>query len=299
MSMASVSEKSSNDSVAGGTVAGYFARGEDARRAIDELMDQGFDVREIGAAFHSRVRRGSMLDAEEAPSRRAAGSDSVAGVASGSGGVTPSGLSTGGGTGIEGAHKPGPITGGEIPSDLPTEIPSELPTDAEVRADRKRQEAFYAGRPASASTNEDGRSWRERLETVFERRSGTGQTAADQKFGTGEGHLGDIADYAYSSSAFEQSFTGLGIPPDHAMRVAQELRRGGAVVTVKAAARSREAESILLRNHGIIRYETPAPRREPRGASDDEEARMEIFGEMHRVYPNYVPRDRQIGRKAS
>jgi hypothetical protein len=297
--MASVSGKSGKNLVAGSSVAGYFANGEDARRAIDALLDEGFDIREIGAAFHSRVRRDSMLALEEEPTRRMSKSDdSMAGVASGSSGVTPSGLSTGGGTAIAGSHKPGPITGAEIPSGLPTNIPSELPTDAEVRVTKSKKGPVMAAQTSSVS-KEDERSWRERLETVFGRQSTMGSMAASRKFGTGEGHLEGIADYAYSSSAFEQSFTRMGIPPEHARRVAQELQRGGAVVTVKAGGRAAEAESVLLRNHGIIRYETPAARREPSRDMGHTGGRMEIFGEVHRVYPNYVPQGKQIARNAS
>lgn len=297
--MASASEMGSKTPVAGGTVAGYFVRSEDARSAIDALMDRGFDVREIGAAFHSRVRRDPMLAVEEEPSRRMSSSDdSIAGVASGSRAVTPSGLSTGAGTGIPGLHRPGPITGAELPSDLPREIPSALPTDSEARAMRgqKESESLMPASPQDAC-DEDERSWRERLESVFGRERSTGRMAASRKFGTGEGHLGDIADYAYSNRAFEQSFASMGIPPEHARRLAHELQQGGAVVTVKAGARTAEAESALLQHHGVIRYEAPLARRELR--EDTGAARMEIFGEVHRVYPNYVPPQRQIARKAS
>ena len=297
--MASASETGGRAPVAGGTVAGYFARGEDARLAIDELIEKGFDVREIGAAFHSRAQEDPILAVEEEPSRRMSDSDnSIAGVASGSRAVTPSGLSTGGGATMEGAHRPGPITGAEVPPELPREIPSTLPTDAEARATLPRKGLRKAASPEGAP-DENARSWRDRLETVFGRESGTGRMAESRKFGTGEGHLGDIADYPYSNTAFEQSFAGMGIPPEHARRVAHELQHGGAVVTVKVGARAAEAESVLLRNHGIIRYETPAARREPIAAQSETAARMEIFGEVHRVYPNYVPPDRQIARKAS
>ena len=70
-------------------------------------------------------------------------------------------------------------------------------------------------------------------------------------------------EYAYSGSAFENSFSGMGIPPDHARRLSRELRRGGAVVTVNAGPRTREVEEIMERNHGVIRYESAPAGDEP------------------------------------
>jgi len=297
--VADVSEGSGVNFTDGGTVAGYFARGEDARCAVDALIGKGFDAREIGAAFHSRLRESAARAEEDEPMRRTSASDhSFAGVASGTEGVTPSGLSTGGGTGISGAHRPGPISGSEIPQDLPTEIPHELPTDAEVRAMKSGRSMPNAALPVS-TPNQDERIWRARLETVFGRESGTGRPVESRKPETGGGHLGDIADYAYSSSAFEQSFAGMGIPLEQAQRMAQELQRGGAVVTVKAGARAAEAESEMLRNHGVIRYGAPTERRESGSGRDNADLRVEVFGEVRRVYPNYAPPERQIARKAS
>lgn len=258
MRMASINEKGERISVAGDAVAGYFASGEDARRAIDALVERGFDVRQIGAAFHSRFQREPILPVEEEMERRISGQDdSVAGVASGSRAVTPSGLSTGGGMEIPGARRPGPITGAEIPPDLPREIPSELPTEVGVRA------------------------------------------MGNRKVEAGEGHLGESSAPSYSSAAFEKSFTAMGIPPEHARRLAQALRRGGAVVTVSAGARAAEAETVLLQNHGIIRYQTPSGRMEPVSPTSPADVHLEIFGALRRLYSNYLPPERQIERKAS
>ena len=120
-----------------------------------------------------------------------------------------------------------------------------------------------------------------------------------RKVETREGHLAANAGYPYSSAAFEKSFTAMGIAPEHARRMAQELRRGGAVVTVSAGTRAAEAETVLLQNHGIIRYETPSGRLEPVAPTSAADVHLEIFGELHRLYSNYAPRERQIARKAS
>jgi hypothetical protein len=62
--------------------------------------------------------------------------------------------------------------------------------------------------------------------------------------------------YAYSGSAFESSFSGMGIPQEHSRRLSRDLRRGGAVVTVRAGSRNSTAEAVLQRNNGVVRYES-------------------------------------------
>jgi len=233
------------------TVAGYFASADDATNAIHELVDDGFPINEIGAAFHdaSLQQRGS-----KAPSRGpASGSiegefplqskkdrvENLTGVTSGTDAVRPWGLFTGGGKQFMGAERPGPITGSEIPPDIPRELPSDLAPE-------------QGGRAAGS--------------------------------------------YTYSGSAFENSFAGMGIPPDHARRLSRELRRGGAVVTVKAGQRTPAAEQIMERNHGTIRYDSgPVAVEEARDTGEQ----VDVFGEMHRVYPGYIPAEDARRRKAS
>lgn len=225
--------------MAGGTVAGYFANGEDARRAIHELADEGFDPRQVGAAFHSSAMgSGSKPFYERAvndlPIHTAGGPDkSDGGPQSDTHAVSPWGLTTwGAGTPFIGSPtEPPPIPGAETPSTLPREIPSELPSQFD--------------RPASPH------------------------------------------DYVYSGAAFERSFSGMGIPPEHARRLARELQRGGAVVTVDAGPKQSAAEQILARNHGIIRYES-APAAGGQEPARGEEERVHVFGEVYRVYPDHV-----------
>lgn len=310
----------------GGTVAGYFTNGDDAHRAINELVEQGFSAREIGAAFHngglsrqSSLNRGVEdieIASDESRLRMQSRSDTnPAGAASDTQAVSPWGLSTGGGTPISGATQPGPIPGSEIPPELPRDIPSELGSDAGSRS-------FSSGRVPVAETTsstagstpreigrESGKeTWWDKLKHVFgggehtdtsaRREPVSGKSA--QNYGTGEGRL-DLTsgrDYIYSGSAFESSFTGMGIAQDHARRLAHDLRRGGAVVTVRAGSRNTEAENIIRHNNGTVRYESQlAPESAREG--DDRESRVEVFGEVYRVYPGYIPQEDVRSRKAS
>lgn len=110
---------------------------------------------------------------------------------------------------------------------------------------------------------------------------------------------GSTHDYAYSGSAFESSFSGMGIPQGQARCLSRELRRGGAIVTVKAGSRREAAEEILMRNHGVIRYESePTSIEEARDTGGANE-RVQVFGEIHRVYPGYIPSEDVRERKAS
>ncbi len=318
--------RDTGNTTASGTVAGYFASGDDAHRAINELLEEGFSSREIGAAFHgdSALRSSSAQASAQAvsdiPTRSASAADATpAGAASGTNAVSPWGLSTGGGTVIAGASAPGPIPGGEIPSGLPSNIPSELASDTGNRTSRtyspeSAQQTAGGNVPATGGfheTHDETRkheSWWSKLKHVF----GSEHTNAAAKrepvsdksslnFGTGEGHLGTYADhdYAYSGAAFESSFSGMGIPQEHAQRLSRELGRGGAVVTVRAGSRNVAAEAVMERNHGTIRYESQSAAGESAWNSGNQEERVEIFGEVYRVYPAYIPADDVRDRKAS
>lgn len=225
-------------------VAGYFTKPEDAHRAINGLLEEGFDASSIGAAFHSGSPGPASTGAEvvndvpvrtdeERGTRRA-------GATSGTEAVFPWGFYTGGGSPFLGASRPGPITGSDIPPSIPRELPSNF-----------------------------------------------------------------ASEHAYSGSAFESSFRGMGIPPDHARRLARELGQGGAVVTVKAGSKGSAAEAVMQRNHGVVRYESSPVAREA-WTEGSPEARVQLFGEVHRAYPGqvqgYVPgsaREQEQKRKAS
>lgn len=305
---------------AGGTVAGYFANGDDAHRTINELVEAGFSAREIGAAFHdgglvqpSSIDSVAGIDRAANESRLRTESQrpnpNPAGAASDTEAVSPWGLSTGGGTPFSGAGAPGPIPGSDIPSDLPRDVPSELGSEASgstSSAGRPRPSPRESISTARIERNEEGR-WG-KLKHVFgasEHETSSQREPASEKsnqnFGTGEGQLNLTTnrDYAYSGSAFESSFSGMGIPPGHAKGLVRDLRRGGAVVTVRAGAKNATAEEIMERNHGVIRYESQAAPTESAWESDRQPTRVEVFGEVHRVYPGYVPEEEIRSRKAS
>lgn len=309
----------------GGTVAGYFASGDDAHRAINELVEAGFGAREIGAAFHdggliqpSSVSNLDNIDqaADESRLLDETRTDSTAaGAASGTEAVTPMGLSTGGGTTISGAGAPGPIPGSEIPPELPRDVPSELGSDMSGSTFSPRQapaaETSRSSTRESISTSRVQRQeegWWDKLKHVFgggEHETSSRREPASEKssqnYGTGEGQLNLTSgrDYAYSGSAFESSFSGMGIPQDHARSLARDLRRGGAVVTVRAGSKNASAEAIMERNHGVIRYESQVAPTESAWDSDNQQTRVEVFGEVYRVYPGYVPEEDVRPRKAS
>ena len=296
----------------GGTVAAYFTNGEDAHRAITDLLEQGYGSREIGAAFHSgesslqaSPSSTSGLGKNDSPTRSASRSGTtVAGAESDTNAVTPSGLSTGGGTVISGAASPGPIPGSDLPSNLPKQVPNELVSDA-----GRGGAATSKSVPATGGFHETRQheSWWTKLKHIFGGESTDATTRREPvsesslNYGTGEGHLGtyENRDYSYSGSAFESSFSGMGIPRQHAQRISRELGRGGAVVTVSAGSRSADAEKIMERNHGAIRYEMESNAQESAWDAGNQNERVEIFGEIHRVYRGYVPEEEVRERKAS
>jgi hypothetical protein len=311
------------------TVVGYFADGEDAHRAINDLLTEGFRPSEIGAAFHTtgtQAAKTSAMPVEEiqppvGPIAVNAGS-STAGAASDSSAVTPAGLSTGSGTATSGATRPGPIPGAEIPSGLPSTLPhtikSTLPSSLHPNPDAPmappRANASY---PATGGLHEvrkaDTPGWWEKLTQKFSSGDAAGvdrQSVSDKtstNFGTGEGHLGAYPDYdyAYSSQAFESAFFGMGIPSTHARQLSGMIRRGGAIVTVDAAALNAEAEKIFERNNGTVRYEASDPSSPSSLASEDAweeangEARVRLLGRVQQAYPGYVSSSGTPTRKAS
>ena len=298
-----------------GTVVAWFESGEDAQRAIDELLNEGFPVNEIGAAFHSgasasALRSGSparLFIDETSSTIGDVDSGTISGASSDTSGVTPSGLSTGSGTGASGASRLGPIPGSEVPSDLPTNIPSTLRSSTSApmsdyfldqsRVDQPRMvgsTTVPVARGLDEENQDEGPSWWDKLKHIFSGEETDVRTrrkaVADNSFGTGEGYLQTYpeSDYPYSGSAFETSFTGMGIPQAYAQRLAQEIGRGGAIVTVNAGGLNARAERILEQNHGRIRYEAETVANDETWETGPENARVQIFGHVQRVYPGNV-----------
>lgn len=293
------------------TVVGYFSDGADAYRAINELIDEGFSASEIGAAFRSRragaggeadVAVGEMKGVRELTETNPALSGSVGGPASGDQAVTPAGLSPGSGNAFAGAPStPGPIPGAEIPQTLPHDLPETLPHDLPSTL-RSGKGPATAATGVLAGKGDLDDSWVQHLKNIY----GTGTTknstsretakdrntarVSDQKFGTGEGTLGLDSGYAYSESAFEGSFTGMGLGAERARGLSGELGRGGAVVSVRAGERASLAESILERNSGRVSLEVPVG-----SGALDRESPVEVYGSMR----NYYQPDDDLRRKAS
>jgi hypothetical protein len=170
--------------------------------------------------------------------------------------------------------------------------------------------------PATGSFHEapktSGPNWWEKLKHVFGGDSTTDRPRRDAvsdntstNFGTGEGHLGAYPDYdyAYSGAAFESAFFGMGIPQDHARQLSMRIRRGGAIVTVDAGAMNVDAEQIMERNHGTVQYEAAATpstlASEDAWEEANREGRVQLFGQVQRVYPGYVSSTGAPTRKAS
>jgi hypothetical protein len=277
-------------------VVGYFAEGADAYRAINQLIDEGFNSAQMGAAFrtpragaggqHATV--GEIRGVRELTERNPALSGSVGGPGSGDQAVTPAGLAPGSGNAFPGAPtSPGPIPGSEIPQTLKHDLPETLPHDLP---------STLRSAPTGRGRNDD--RWVDHLSSTYG--SATAETARNrnsaapshQNFGTGEGTLGLFAEYPYSASTFEDSFTGMGLGPDRARSFSSELAGGGAVVTVSAGERASLAEAILERNHGRVRFEYAAG---TTTSGLDRESPVQVYGSMR----SYYRADEELRRKAS
>lgn len=266
-------------------VVGYFSNSDDATRAIDELIDEGFRPSEIGAAFRTpmafgggRVRGGTPENPEV--------SGSVGGPASHDEAVTPAGLAPGSGNAFPAPARPAEAPGSEIPSTLRHELKHDLPSTLQGEGGTTAPTTV----PAAGVTMEAEESRRARLRRTFgedDRNIGEKRTA-NMKFGTGEGHL--FSDYEYSAPAFENSFAGMGLAAGEARSLSGELHRGGAVITVEPGNRASLAQGVIERNRGSVRFE------EMSGPAEVCEGnRVEMYGRMR----DYYRPDEGVQRKAS
>jgi hypothetical protein len=289
------------NNVANEVVVAYFSTSSDAHRAIDDLITQGFGPSRIGAAFRSgsatspayAVAKTEELDRK--PELSAVDSDtSGSGPTSGTSAVTPAGLSSDSGCVISGAGRPGPIPGSDIPHHRSTGPVETTSTETNPL-------------PATGGFHEthDENSWWQKLKNLFssdtavEGRSKGVASETSMNFGTGEGHLGtypDNYDYSYSGSAFEGAFSGMGVNPTNARSLVGDLQLGGAIVSVDTGGRIADAEGILERNNGRIRYESAA---EATQWSDIPGERVRVLGRLSRTYPGYLSGSDLPTRKAS
>jgi hypothetical protein len=276
-------------------VVGYFTEGANAYRAINELIDEGFNASSIGAAFRSprtasgtataAAAGGELKSVRELTDRNPAVSGTLGGPASRDQAVQPAGLAPGSGNAFPAAPStPGPIPGSEVPSTLKHDLPETLPHDlpSMMRSGSQTDEPWveHLHRNWGSSTAETARNR-------------NAVAAGNQKFGTGEGTLGLFPEHAWSEPAFETSFIGMGLSPEQARGLSGELGRGGAVITVTSGERSSLAEAILERNHGHVRFEQAAGTTTLRPS--DRESPVQIYGSMS----NYYRSDEDLRRKAS
>lgn len=270
-------------------VVGYFSSSEDASRAIHELIDEGFQPSEIGAAFRSsgsgafgggRVRGGMAENPEVSGSIGGAGSHDEA--------VTPAGLAPGSGNAFPGPPRPGEAPGSEIPSTLRHELPHDLPSTLQGETAATPITTVPGGRASSTVDADETR--RERMHRVFgeNRHDPNAKRDSSMNYGTGEGHL--FPDYEYSETSFENSFVGMGLNSRDARVLSGRLNRGGAVISVAPGTRAGLAEGIIERNRGRVRFETLDTAGEV-----IEGNRIEVYGRMR----NYYRPDGSARRKAS
>jgi hypothetical protein len=232
-------------------VIGLFSNGNDAQQAIGELREQGFKTNQIGAAFRETAIGSEFSNPERNRTRTQQGIQDVSighnltessysgsssldagspgGPASGSNAVTPAGLSSGSGTGLSGAGRPGRIPGSDIPRSISNPDASDStqalrrePEDdwqQDLRPDRVIDIA-PGGSGSDVTTlpsptpvrnydeaerlnkqSHDHDSWWEKLKRLFTdeetppEHASTARNVGDKlksesKFGTGEGDLG-------------------------------------------------------------------------------------------------------------
>lgn len=282
-------------------IAGYFDSGENAHRAINALLDEGFLPSQIGAAFHSGSgasgATASGHEDEEVDTTLRGIHTSIAtgsahtGPSSDTTAVQPNILGAGSGTPFDGAGRPGPIPGGDlVHTGLPSELEHELPNaptgggSAGTYAATPTP-ASYATSAATPAHTHTG-SWASKVKHLFEPKHDSSANkpvteATRQDFGTGEGQLDLLHRHVYSAGSLESSATSAGVPAEHSRHLSRRLARGGAIVTVSVTGRAIEVERIFEAHHGLVRFE---------GATFDDAdtestgSSVEVFGHLHHHY---------------
>ncbi len=236
------------------------------------------------------------------PSGQTGASTTFGAAASDSTAVQPGVIGSGAGTQFGGAGRPGPITGSDLTnSGLPSELKSSLPHDPAMPvssgyAAQQAQPSAYSPEPTHTQHVQSEDGWLEKVKHIFGMHHHDADTHTahathtpkapvtkeSQDFGTGEGHLmlnERPTGKRYSQPAFERSFTGYGIQPDHARHLSHRIGQGGAIVTVHAATRSVDAERVLEAHGGEVRF-TGAPVE----SSLTADSQIETFGTVDRSY---------------
>jgi uncharacterized protein (TIGR02271 family) len=132
---------------------------------------------------------------------------------------------------------------------------------AAFRDDRNRtypDRGIGVARSTTGTVKRDAENWWEKVKDAFRSEDDKVETrreaAARSTVGT-DPYAGDEYEYDFAEKDFEGSLAQTGIPADRASYLTRNLRAGGAIVTVRDADRSAEAEEIITANHGKVRYE--------------------------------------------
>ncbi len=188
-------------SQAGGTaVVAYFADGDQAHRAINALIDEGFRPSEIGAAFHTGAGSSGSAGTGGAPARRPNVGGELrdelgttlpehttqertrTGTSSAASDTLPvqyASLGGGAGTPYDMPPRPGPISGGDVThSGLPSELKSSLPHDSDLR--NQSAEPAYAPAGEHIGAGAGRGNWGERVGPVFSSDQGR-ETAGERR----------------------------------------------------------------------------------------------------------------------
>lgn len=121
----------------------------------------------------------------------------------------------------------------------------------------------YAERNVSSTgtVKHDGESWWEKVKDAFRpeehKVEARREVPADPDVEF-DPYARNDHEYDFADRDFEGSLEGTGIPADRSAYLTRNLRRGGAIVTVRDADRAAEAEQILAANNGKVRYEDAA-----------------------------------------
>jgi uncharacterized protein (TIGR02271 family) len=114
---------------------------------------------------------------------------------------------------------------------------------------------------STGTVKHEGENWWERVKDAFrpeeQKVEARREVAADPAVEF-DPYAGNDHEYDFADRDFEGSLAGTGIPSDRSAYLTRNLRRGGAIVTVREADRAAEAEQILAANNGRVRYEDAA-----------------------------------------
>jgi uncharacterized protein (TIGR02271 family) len=114
---------------------------------------------------------------------------------------------------------------------------------------------------STGTVKHDGETWWEKVKDAFrpaEQKVETHREVAADTDIEFDPYTRNDHEYDFADRDFEGSLAGTGIPADRSAYLTRNLRRGGAIVTVREADRAAEAEQILAANNGKVRYEDAA-----------------------------------------